>query len=320
MVPVQTSQHEAPVSDLASPKQVKGDGSWQNRVYAVLAFLIALTTAFGASLWELFSTCYRSDLNSYIVLIPAAALYLLWLERERLPRTYQPAIGLAMLPLLIGAAALLTVFWPQIWRHPLGINDRLALITTAYVCFLWSGTLLILGRQWMGAAAFPMFFLVFLIPLPEVVVECLENGLRAASVETADLLFAATGMPALRTGNVFQLPNISIEVAEECSGIHSSWILLITSLVAAHMFLSRRLSKAALVVAVIPLGILRNGFRIMVIGWLCVRFGPDMINTPIHRRGGPLFFALSLIPFGLVLWLLRRRELAARVPTVPDVI
>jgi len=69
----------------------------------------------------------------------------------------------------------------------------------------------------------------------------------------------------------------------------------------------------ALIVAVIPLGILRNGFRIMVIGWLCVRFGPGMINTPIHHQGGPLFFALSLIPFGVLLWLLRRREPAARV-------
>jgi len=65
-----------------------------------------------------------------------------------------------------------------------------------------------------------------------------------------------------------------------------------------------------LVAVVIPLGILRNGFRIFVIGALCVHFGPQMINSPIHRRGGPLFFALSLIPLFLLLWWLRRGDTA----------
>ena len=55
----------------------------------------------------------------------------------------------------------------------------------------------------------------------------------------------------------------------------------------------------ALVAFVIPLAILRNGFRILVIGLLCVNVGPQMIHSLIHRRGGPLFFMLSLIPFFL---------------------
>jgi len=315
MLRVQSSRSEAASSNVASPEVLQANTSWQNRVYAFVAFVIALTAAFGVSLWELFSTCYRSDFNSYIVLIPPAALYLLYLQRGKLPRDYKSAFGWAMMPLAIGVVALLTTIWPQVWQHPLGNNDRLALVAAAYVCFLWTGALLVLGRHWITAAAFPLFFLVFLIPLPEVAVESLESALRTASAEAADLCFTATGMHALRTGNLFELPDITIEVAQECSGIRSSWVLFITSLVAAHMFLSRPWSKVMLVVAVIPLGILRNGFRIMVIGWLCVRFGPGMINTPIHHQGGPLFFALSLVPFGLLLWLLRRREQAPRVRT-----
>jgi exosortase/archaeosortase family protein len=57
---------------------------------------------------------------------------------------------------------------------------------------------------------------------------------------------------------------------------------------------------------------LRNGFRIMMIGLLCVNVGPEMIHSLIHRRGGPLFFALSLIPFLLALWWLRRGEVRIR--------
>ena len=66
--------------------------------------------------------------------------------------------------------------------------------------------------------------------------------------------------------------------------------------------------RLVLVAFVIPLGLLRNGFRVCVIGLLCVKFGPQMINSPIHHHGGPLFFALSLIPLFLLLWWLRSGE------------
>jgi len=60
---------------------------------------------------------------------------------------------------------------------------------------------------------------------------------------------------------------------------------------------------------VIPLALLRNGFRIFVIAELCVRMGPQMIDSPIHRRGGPVFFVLSLVPLFLLLLYLSKREL-----------
>jgi len=50
---------------------------------------------------------------------------------------------------------------------------------------------------------------------------------------------------------------------------------------------------------------------VLVIGMLCVRIGPAMIHSVIHRRGGPLFFALSLIPLFLLIWWLRRGETTA---------
>jgi exosortase/archaeosortase family protein len=62
------------------------------------------------------------------------------------------------------------------------------------------------------------------------------------------------------------------------------------------------------------LAILRNGLRIMTIAWLCVHVDPKMINSYIHRQGGPIFFALSLIPFLALLWALRKSEDARKLP------
>ena len=85
-------------------------------------------------------------------------------------------------------------------------------------------------------------------------------------------------------------------------------MLFITSLVASHLFLRSPWRRLIFVAFVIPLAIIRNGFRILVIGLLCVHVGPHMIDSIIHRRGGPLFFALSLVALSLFLWWLRPQE------------
>jgi exosortase len=166
----------------------------------------------------------------------------------------------------------------------------------------------------MRAVAFPLAYLIFMVPLPEPLADVLEQASATASAEMANLLFHLTGLPFLRDGQIFQLPNITLEVAQECSGIRSSLVLFITSILAANLFLKTTWRRLALVAIVIPLGIFRNGFRILVIALLCVNVGPQMINSLIHRRGGPLFFVLSLVPLLLVLWWLRRGEQKARHP------
>jgi exosortase len=194
------------------------------------------------------------------------------------------------------------------WRGSLSANDELALMTFAFVSFIAAGGALFLGSKWMGIAAFPVAFLIFMVPLPDAAVNWLERASMFASAEAAAVFFSLTETPMVRHGTVFELPGIVIQVAQECSGIRSSWVLLIAGLLASHLFLGTRWRRLALVAFVIPLGILRNGFRVFVIGMLCVHIGPWMIDSSIHHHGGPLFFALSLLPLFLLLWWLRRQE------------
>jgi exosortase C (VPDSG-CTERM-specific) len=160
----------------------------------------------------------------------------------------------------------------------------------------------------MAAVAFPTAFLLFMVPLPDAVVERLETASKLASAEAAAFFFNASGTPVLRDGLFFRLPGIVIEVAQECSGIRSSWVLFITSLLASHLFLQSSWRRVVLVAFVIPLGVVRNGFRILVIGWLCVEYGPHMIDSVVHKKGGPMFFLISLVPMFLLLVWLRSSE------------
>jgi exosortase/archaeosortase family protein len=109
-------------------------------------------------------------------------------------------------------------------------------------------------------------------------------------------------------GTILVLPNTSLEVTPECSGFHAAIALILTSLFAGHLFLRSGWNRLWFALAVVPLGIARNGFRIFVLSEMCVRQGPQALESPIHSQGGKLFFALSLIPLFLILVILHKAE------------
>jgi exosortase/archaeosortase family protein len=76
-------------------------------------------------------------------------------------------------------------------------------------------------------------------------------------------------------------------------------------LVAGQVLFRKGWIKIFFALIVIPLGIARNGFRIFTLSELGIHVDPNILNTPLHHRGGPIFFAISLIPFFLLAWLLR---------------
>jgi exosortase C (VPDSG-CTERM-specific) len=277
-----------------------------NRLFWFLIFVALLTAAFSHSLVSLFIYSAGKQLDSYILLIPFITGYFFYLERGTMPGNHVSSPGWAAIPAAAGIAALAAAWH---WRQYLSQNDSFSLIALAFVCFIGAGGFLFLGRPAMSALAFPFGFLLFLIPLPDVVVNALETASELASAQMAAIFFDLFDVPTLHTGTYFQLPGVTIRVAQECSGIHSSWILIIASLIACHLILRTYWRRAVLILFAIALGIVRNGFRILVLGWLTVHVGPQILDSPIHHRGGPVFFILSLIPMFLLLWVLCKGEL-----------
>ena len=282
----------------------------RGRLIGFAAFCGCLVLVFLRPLAALVVLATGSELNSHILLIPFISGYLICLQRSHLPQLYDSAPRWTLSFLLLGLLSAASTWSLNPTKGTLSQNDYLALMTFSFLCLLAAGGFFFLGQKWMAAAAFPIVFLIFMIPMPDAMADYLEMASQLASTEAASLFFGISGTPVLREGTVFQLPGIVIRVAQECSGIRSSWILFVTSILASHLFLKSPWRRALLVAFVIPLGILRNGFRIVVIGLLCVHVGPEMIHSVIHRHGGPFFFALSLIPLFFVLWWLRRTDVA----------
>ncbi len=276
-------------------------------------FLIAITVLvvlFGWQLGQLVSFAAGDDLFSYILLIPFVAMYLAWLDREKLSAVGPPAIKTTSLFFALGSGGLV---W--FWRaRPALPVDALALAMLAFVFFLGGVAAFFLGGKLLRSLSFPLALLFFLVPFPQALRDGIEFFLQRGSAEVADWMFQISGMTYLRDGLFFKFTTITLQVAPECSGIHSTVVLFITSLVAGKMLLRQPWKRAALALFVLPLALLRNAFRIFVLGELCVHVSPKMIDSPIHHRGGPIFFALSLVPFFALLYFFKKSELKKREP------
>jgi exosortase/archaeosortase family protein len=114
------------------------------------------------------------------------------------------------------------------------------------------------------------------------------------------------GVPVIRHGFLFSLPGADIEVAEECSGIHSGLSLFIAGLLAEHILLQGYWKKACLVLCIFPIAIFKNAVRIVTIAWLGIHVNPDFFHGQLHRQGGLPFSLLSLALLAVLIWLLRR--------------
>jgi len=155
---------------------------------------------------------------------------------------------------------------------------------------------------------FPLLFLAFTIPIPAAPLGLAVRFLKQGSSDMVDALFSLTGTTYHREGFVFTLPTVSIEVADECSGIRSSIALLLTTLLAGHTFLSTGWKKAVLVAAIVPLTILKNGIRIVGLTLLAVHVNPSFLTGQLHHEGGIVFFVMALLMLEPLFYLLRKSE------------
>ena len=204
--------------DVSAPPRQKQ--TW--RFWSGVCFAIVLLVVFAWPLFRLISYVAGSQLHSYVLLVPFVSAYLLYLRRDQLPKNYRADLPLMLVSLTAGLSLLALAYLMDHIATGSTNNGRIVLLTLSLLCCLAAGGFFFLGRDWMKAAAFPLAYLIFMVPMPDAMADALEMASKTAAAEVANVLFHLSGTPFLRAGPIFQLPNITIEVAQECSGIRSS--------------------------------------------------------------------------------------------------
>jgi exosortase len=201
------------------------------------------------------------------------------------------------------------VWWSQRHSGWLSPNDALSLITLSVVV-LWMGpSMLGYGAEGFRAATFQRLFLLLMVPKRAVFI------LRSCSTQTAAVFFGLAGVPALPDGFGSLLPDITVKVAEQCSGIRSGVALLITSLLMGHLFLRFPWWKFCLILAVFPVTVFKNGLRIVTIFWLAVHPNLDFRAVWLHKYGGIPFSFLGFSVLAFLVLSLSHSDIISQIRT-----
>jgi exosortase len=169
------------------------------------------------------------------------------------------------------------------------------------------------GTESFSKARFPLFFLLLMVPFPEFVIDQAIVALQAGSSDVAYGLLRVLNVPVLKEGFILRLPIVSLQVAKECSGIRSSIALLMTMLVVAEFALRSACRRVLLVLAIIPILVIKNGVRIVTIYLLTAYVNPAFLHGWLHTSGGVVFYLLgvvALIPITVLLRLWERKDIS----------
>jgi len=262
-----------------------------------LALLGISAVLLGIAAWPVLSQWLYAYMqpNSFYVYGPAIPFLvglMLWHRREALRVVpVAPAYGAALLLL------------PSLGLMLLGVkHELLAVGSLGLLLAFWSSLWLILGGQWMHAAAFPLLFLAWMDPLPGPLLHEATFGSQQLSTEMTDRLLHFLTFPTNLHGNVITLDSFSLFVEEPCSG----FMLLLTLLVISSAFAwladgppARRLALFALS---LPLAIADNVMRLTVLAIVGDSFGARAEHV-IHEPSGLMVVGLGI----MVLFLIARR-------------
>jgi len=266
--------------------------SSHDRPRIVLALLLGLLSLilFWAPLTTLATLSAGDDRYTHILLIPFLSAGLIYVDRQRILSAsgYSLRVGLPLVALGISFYVLTRLpALSEQYRLPVSILG---------VVLTWSGGFaLLLGSRALRAAAFPLAFLLLMIPIPVFVLSRMVAGLQEGSAQISSMLFRLIHVPNFREDLEFLLPGVRIQIAEQCSGIRSSQSLFIVTILAGHIFLRSAWKTALISLFTIPLTIFKNAVRIVTLSTLAVYVNRDFLYGNLHHYGGLVFSLLDLV-------------------------
>jgi exosortase len=270
-------------------------------IFAAWVFVCSLV--FWKPLYVLAQYALHNDNASQSFVIPGIVAWLIYIDRQKVTHTTLDHTAASFFAVPAAALAAIILF-----GSPKDQSLVLPGLILSFLFFLISGFIAIFGRHGSKSVWFPLAFLGFTIPFPEPILDQIIYFLQVGSADVAETIFDWSGIPVLRDGFCFRLPNLSIEVARECSGIRSSMALLILALLVAHFSFSKFWKKVVFVIAGLAIMVVKNGLRIATLTILANYVDPGFLYGRLHKEGGVVFYLIGLALLLPVYWFLRRGE------------
>jgi len=263
-----------------TPSRLRTPFSW-----ATVGWVSALLLAcYGPLLLSLVRIWYDDPDMGHGFFVPVIAGYIAWKKRDEIADAVPNPNWWGLAIMLFGAL--------QLYVATLGAE--LFLSRTSLIISLVGAVLLLGGTRYVKVFAFPLFLLLFMIPIPAIIYNQLTFPLQLIASSAAENGISLLQIPVLREGNVLELASTKLNVVEACSGIRSLLTLTFLSLVYGYFFEKRTWVRVVLFFATIPIAIVANAGRVTLTG-VVAQFNPALADGLFHEAQGWVIFMVALV-------------------------
>lgn len=219
-------------------------------------------------------------------LVPVVVAWMLWRDRATLAQVARaPSYG--GLWLLVPALLVTAV------GH---LEDIKVLQNLSLLLSLYGMAWCLFGRRALLRAWVPALFLIFMVPLPGFVIDRMTFGLKMLAAKLSVLSIHAAGIPAILDGGTIHLAETDVLVDDVCSGLKTMVALIGFSVVFAYLQ-ATRLKAALILVLAVPVSIVANVIRILILCWFAAVGNAAAFEGPLHEATGLLVYVLALVLF-----------------------
>lgn len=252
----------------------------------VVPLLIGLCALYLPTYLTLAHTVWASDEQGHGPIILAISLWLMWRQRFKLnDLPDQPAILPGSILLVLGFLL-----------YALGRTQQLDTFEVASQILVLAAAILITkGWAALRLMAFPLFFMIFMVPLPSIFVQTVTVPLKMLVSVAAESILHYFAYPVARTGVVISVGQYQLLVADACAGLNSMFTLEALGLL--YMNIMRYTSVArnvTLAVLIIPISFCANVVRVMILILVTYHFGDEAGQGFVHGFAGMVLFMVAL--------------------------
>jgi exosortase B len=261
---------------------------WRGRLLIWLPIIAGLIVLYLPSLVDLFRGIWSTDQQAHGPIVLGIACWLIyrkWPEMWRLSENR--SVAPSGWPIFIFALTL----------YVIGRSQGILLMEIGSVIWMLSAILLLMrGSAALKAQWFPLFFMLFMIPLPATVVDTLTMPMKMAVSYVAESILFWANYPIARTGVILQIGQYKLLVADACAGLHTLFTLEALGLlylnIIRHDSLFRNVTLAILIV---PISFTANVIRVIVLTLITYHFGDEAGQGFLHGFAGMVLFLSALL-------------------------
>ncbi len=251
----------------------------------LLVFAGSFAVLYHHVLSKLVHDWYTDENYSHGFLIIPIALFFIWERRAKLRETEIKPNSLGLIVVIGSLAVLLAGI----------LGSELFLTRISILGTIIGAVLFLCGWNYLKIVILPITFLLLMIPIPAIIFNQIAFPLQLLASRFGEVSLTACQIPVLREGNVINLANTSLEVAEACSGIRSLISLLTLGIVYGYFADSRIWVRVILAIGTIPIAIAANGIRVAGTGIAAHYYGPEAAQGFFHTFSGWIIFIAAFI-------------------------